>query len=63
MEADLQEGGSVSIGSVDLCCDCLFVAVCASMCERSYLLWPAAAGASEEARPFLPVPFTRSQHI
>lgn len=36
--------------------------MCERVCEHSYLLWSPAAGASEEAQPFLPVPFTLSQH-
>lgn len=43
---------------------CLSVVVCVHpcLCVCSYLFWSTAAGASEEAQPFLPVPFTLSQH-
>lgn len=40
----------------------VIVSLCVCVCVCSYLLWSTAAGASEEAQPFLPVPFTLSQH-
>ena len=41
-------------------CSCLGVHPCVCVC--SYLPWSTATGASEEVWPFLPVPFTLSQH-